>query len=149
MTLYIIFNLLYNVATILMLKQGGSNVLYLASTVLVPFSNVMFALPTCMPQHQPVHTTGRLGANAGHHARVDLISSRATDRFSVIREVVVLCRQDDRGSIRTSKGRADTYIERWRSPRACLGEPDGCCPDFQSGPARDAAAHLRATGAAS
>ena len=55
-TLYIIFNLLYNVATILMLKQGGSNVLYLASTVLVPISNVMFALP-CMPQHQPVHTT--------------------------------------------------------------------------------------------
>ena len=46
-TLYIIFNLLYNVATILMLKQGGSNVLYLASTVLVPISNVMFALP-CM-----------------------------------------------------------------------------------------------------
>ena len=30
--------------------------LYLASTVLVPISNVMFALP-CMPQHQPVHTT--------------------------------------------------------------------------------------------
>ena len=55
-TLYIFFNLLYNVATILMLKQGGSNVLYLASTVLVPISNVMFALP-CMPQHQPVHAT--------------------------------------------------------------------------------------------
>jgi len=59
-TLYIIFNLLYNVATILMLKQGGSNVLYLASTVLVPISNVMFALP-CMPQHQPVHTTDVYG----------------------------------------------------------------------------------------
>ena len=77
MTLYIIFNLLYNVATILMLKQGGT--LYLASMVLVPISNVMFALP-CMPQHQPAYTTdawGLLVIMAG----LTLCIEWTTDRF--------------------------------------------------------------------
>ena len=101
MTLYIIFNLLYNVATILMLKQGGSNVLYLASTVLVPISNVMFALP-CMPQHQPVHTTDVWGLLV---IMLGLTLHRAGGQIaSGYPNGGVLCRHEDRGSIRTSKG---------------------------------------------
>jgi len=51
---YMFFNLFYNILTIVILKKGSSNLLYLGSTVLVPISNAMFSLKI-MPGHQPLH----------------------------------------------------------------------------------------------
>lgn len=54
-TSYLAFNLIYNILMILILKLGSSNILWLASTVIVPVSNVAFSLQI-MPGHQPLHT---------------------------------------------------------------------------------------------
>ena len=51
---YTIFNVAYNVLTVVILKKGSSNLLYLGSTILVPVSNAMFSLK-CIPGHQPIH----------------------------------------------------------------------------------------------
>lgn len=50
---YILFNVLYNVLMILVLKYGSSNIMWMASTVIVPLSNVAFSLDF-MPNHQPL-----------------------------------------------------------------------------------------------
>lgn len=51
--LYLMFNVLYNILIIMILKYGSSNLLWLAMTVMVPMINVAFALPF-MPKHQPM-----------------------------------------------------------------------------------------------
>jgi hypothetical protein len=48
---YMAFNILYNVFIILILKYGGSNVLWLAMTLMVPLGNAAFALPF-VPGHR-------------------------------------------------------------------------------------------------
>jgi len=52
-SVYILFNLGYNVLIILILKYGSSNILWLAMTVMVPLANLSFALPF-MPNKQPI-----------------------------------------------------------------------------------------------
>ncbi|PRP72790.1 Drug/Metabolite Transporter (DMT) Superfamily [Planoprotostelium fungivorum] len=47
--LYILFNVLYNILIIMILKYGSANLLWLAMTIIVPLSNVTFALP--IPGH--------------------------------------------------------------------------------------------------
>lgn len=49
--IYMLFNILYNVFIILILKYGGSNVLWLAMTLMVPLGNAAFALPF-VPGHK-------------------------------------------------------------------------------------------------
>jgi len=44
-TLYMFFNVLYNILIIMILKYGSSNVLWLAMTIMVPMANVAFFLP--------------------------------------------------------------------------------------------------------
>ena len=122
--------------------------LYLASTVLVPISNVMFALP-CMPQHQPVHTTDVYGLLV---IMLGLTLYRAgwADRFSVIRKVVFSA--DKRTEpLFDIEGDVPTPILREvaQSPGVFRTGSDGRGSDLPSRPARDAAAHLRAAGAAS
>jgi hypothetical protein len=51
--LYIFFNVVYNVLIVVVLKYGSSNILWMASTVIVPLSNVAFSLDI-MPNHQPL-----------------------------------------------------------------------------------------------
>eukprot|EP00027_Filamoeba_sp_ATCC50430_P014784 CAMPEP_0168564636 /NCGR_PEP_ID=MMETSP0413-20121227/13360_1 /TAXON_ID=136452 /ORGANISM="Filamoeba nolandi, Strain NC-AS-23-1" /LENGTH=380 /DNA_ID=CAMNT_0008596339 /DNA_START=38 /DNA_END=1177 /DNA_ORIENTATION=- len=51
--LYLMFNVLYNILIIMILKYGSSNLLWLAMTVMVPLINVAFALPF-MPKHKPM-----------------------------------------------------------------------------------------------
>ncbi|KAJ1630840.1 hypothetical protein T492DRAFT_75193 [Pavlovales sp. CCMP2436] len=57
---YLIFNQLYNILIILMLKYGSANLLYLAMTLLVPLGNVAFALPF-MPNAQPLTVVNLIG----------------------------------------------------------------------------------------
>mmetsp|Transcript_24505 Transcript_24505/g.40565 ORF Transcript_24505/g.40565 Transcript_24505/m.40565 type:complete len:576 (-) Transcript_24505:417-2144(-) len=51
--MYIGFNVVYNVLLILILKYGSANILWLASTVMVPFGNIVFSLKF-VPGHQPL-----------------------------------------------------------------------------------------------
>ncbi|RHY29419.1 hypothetical protein DYB32_005151 [Aphanomyces invadans] len=59
-TIYIFFNVGYNLLIILMLKFGSANLLWLAMTIMVPLGNVAFTFPF-MPEHQPLHTTDVVG----------------------------------------------------------------------------------------
>mmetsp|Transcript_28229 Transcript_28229/g.35444 ORF Transcript_28229/g.35444 Transcript_28229/m.35444 type:complete len:604 (+) Transcript_28229:130-1941(+) len=51
--LYIFFNVGYNILLILILKYGSANILWLASTVMVPFGNIVFSFKF-VPGHQPL-----------------------------------------------------------------------------------------------
>jgi len=44
-TLYMFFNVMYNILIIMILKYGSSNILWLAMTILVPLANFAFVLP--------------------------------------------------------------------------------------------------------
>lgn len=59
-TVYIIFNLGYNILIILMLKFGSSNILWLCLTLQVPVANLVFAIPW-MPKSQPASLWNLLG----------------------------------------------------------------------------------------
>jgi hypothetical protein len=59
-SLYLVFNQLYNLLIVLMLKYGSANLLYLAMTLLVPLGNIAFALPF-MPQAQPLTLVNFVG----------------------------------------------------------------------------------------
>ncbi len=50
---YMVLNIVYNFLVILILKYGSSNILFMASTVIVPLSNVAFSMKF-MPGHQPM-----------------------------------------------------------------------------------------------
>jgi len=52
-TLYIFFNVLYNILIIMILKYGSANILWLAMTFMVPLANFSFSLPF-MPSPQPL-----------------------------------------------------------------------------------------------
>ncbi|KAH9113386.1 hypothetical protein LEN26_011531 [Aphanomyces euteiches] len=59
-TIYLFFNVGYNLLIILMLKFGSANILWLAMTIMVPLGNVAFTFPF-MPEHQPLKTTDVVG----------------------------------------------------------------------------------------
>ena len=54
------FNLLYNIFIILILKYGGSNILWLAMTIMVPLGNVAFSLKF-VPGNKPMRPTDIVG----------------------------------------------------------------------------------------
>jgi hypothetical protein len=57
---YIFFNVIYNILIIVILKYGSANILWLSSTVIVPFSNVAFSLPF-IPNNQPLQFVDVIG----------------------------------------------------------------------------------------
>ncbi len=57
---YLAFNMMLNVVLIIILKYGSANVLFLASTVMLPIGNVVFSLKF-MPGHQNLKPTDVLG----------------------------------------------------------------------------------------
>eukprot|EP00904_Undaria_pinnatifida_P007497 jgi/Undpi1/3878/HiC_scaffold_16.g07246.m1 len=59
-TMYLCFNLVYNVVLIVILKYGSANVLFLASTVMVPIGNVAFSLKF-VPHHQDLKISDTMG----------------------------------------------------------------------------------------
>lgn len=52
-SIYLVFNVVFNILIVIILKIGSSNIMYMASTVIVPLSNVAFSLHF-MPGHQPM-----------------------------------------------------------------------------------------------
>jgi len=59
-TLYLLFNVLYNILIIMILKYGSSNILWLAMTIMVPMVNFAFALPF-MPDPQSLTVYNDVG----------------------------------------------------------------------------------------
>jgi drug/metabolite transporter (DMT)-like permease len=52
-TVYLFFNVVFNFLIVVILKLGSANIMFMASTVIVPLSNVAFSLDF-MPGHQPL-----------------------------------------------------------------------------------------------
>jgi uncharacterized membrane protein len=52
--IYLFFNVVFNVLIIVILKHGSANIMWMASTVIVPLSNVAFSL-NFMPNHTTLH----------------------------------------------------------------------------------------------
>jgi len=50
---YLVFNIIFNLLIVVILKHGSANIMWMASTVIVPLSNVAFAMPW-MPHSQPM-----------------------------------------------------------------------------------------------
>jgi drug/metabolite transporter (DMT)-like permease len=59
-TTYLVFNIAYNYLIVVILKHGSANILWMASTVIVPLSNVAFSLKF-MPNSQPLKFWDILG----------------------------------------------------------------------------------------
>lgn len=59
-TIYLVFNQLYNLLILLLIKYGSSNLLWLALTLMVPLGNVAFTLPF-VPEHTGLHATDIVG----------------------------------------------------------------------------------------
>jgi uncharacterized membrane protein len=57
---YLFFNVIYNFLIVVILKLGSANILYMASTVIVPLSNVVFSLKF-IPGNQPLRTWDIIG----------------------------------------------------------------------------------------
>lgn len=52
-TIYLFFNVVFNFLIVVILKLGSANIMWMASTVIVPLSNVAFSMDF-MPGHQPL-----------------------------------------------------------------------------------------------
>lgn len=59
-SLYLLFNVLYNFLIVIILKYGSANILWLASTVIVPLSNVVFSLKF-VPNSKPMGSMDLVG----------------------------------------------------------------------------------------
>jgi len=59
-TLYLAFNLVYNVLIIMILKFGSANIMFMGSTALVPLTNALFACQW-IPGHKPLKLTDFIG----------------------------------------------------------------------------------------
>jgi hypothetical protein len=57
---YLCFNIVYNILIVVILKHGSANILWMASTVIVPLSNVAFSLDF-MPGHKPLKSMDIVG----------------------------------------------------------------------------------------
>jgi CRT-like, chloroquine-resistance transporter-like len=54
-TTYLCFNIVFNILIVVILKHGSANIMWMASTVIVPLSNVAFSLKI-MPGHKPLNS---------------------------------------------------------------------------------------------
>jgi hypothetical protein len=59
-SLYLSFNLVYNILIVVILKYGSANILWMASTVIVPLSNVAFSLKIT-PGNKPLNKMDIVG----------------------------------------------------------------------------------------
>ena len=57
---YLLFNVVFNILIVVILKHGSANIMWMASTVIVPLSNVAFSLDW-MPGHKPLNTFDVIG----------------------------------------------------------------------------------------
>jgi drug/metabolite transporter (DMT)-like permease len=59
-SMYILFNVMYNILVIVILKFGSANIMFLGSTALVPLTNALFCLHF-IPGHKPMQMTDFMG----------------------------------------------------------------------------------------
>lgn len=59
-SIYLVFNILYNILIIIIIKHGSSNMLWLAMTIMVPLGNIAFTLDF-MPDKQTLKVTDIVG----------------------------------------------------------------------------------------
>lgn len=59
-TSYLCFNIVFNILIVVILKHGSANIMWMASTVIVPLSNVAFSLKI-MPGHKPLNSFDIVG----------------------------------------------------------------------------------------
>lgn len=59
-SMYILFNVMYNILVIVILKFGSANIMFLGSTALVPLTNALFCLHF-IPGHKDMQVTDLLG----------------------------------------------------------------------------------------
>lgn len=59
-SLYLAFNVVYNILIVVILKHGSANILWMASTVIVPLSDIAFSLKF-MPGSRPLHFMDLVG----------------------------------------------------------------------------------------
>jgi hypothetical protein len=59
-TTYLCFNIVFNILIVVILKHGSANIMWMASTVIVPLSNVAFSL-NIMPGHKPLNNFDIVG----------------------------------------------------------------------------------------
>ena len=59
-SVYLAFNIGYNILLILILKYGSANILWMAMTIMVPLTNVAFSLHF-IPGHKPLKSTDIAG----------------------------------------------------------------------------------------
>ena len=78
-TIYLGFNLLYNILLIMILKYGSANILWLAMTIMVPLGNVVFSLDF-VPGHQPLKSTDVWGLTV---IMAGLVQYRFADKFKM------------------------------------------------------------------
>ena len=55
-SVYLVFNIAYNILIILILKFGSANILWLAMTIMVPLGSMSFSLDF-IPEHKPAKFT--------------------------------------------------------------------------------------------
>ena len=57
---YLLFNIIFNILIVVILKHGSANIMWMASTVIVPLSNLAFSMDF-MPGHKPLNSFDIVG----------------------------------------------------------------------------------------
>ena len=83
-TIYLVFNQLYNLLIILMLKYGSANLLYMALTLMVPLGNSLAYLLTYSLTHSFIHSLTHSLTHSFYQVtlRLRCHSSLATNRYN-------------------------------------------------------------------
>ena len=89
--LYLVFNVLYNFLIVVILKYGSANILWLASTMIVPMSNVVFSLKF-IPNSEPMGVMDIVGLIV---IMFGLIIYRFNNQLSEFYEYIVGTKIDD------------------------------------------------------
>lgn len=89
--LYLVFNVLYNFLIVIILKYGSANILWLASTMIVPMSNVVFSLKF-IPNSEPMGVMDIVGLIV---IMFGLVIYRFNNQLSEFYEYIVGTKIDD------------------------------------------------------
>jgi drug/metabolite transporter (DMT)-like permease len=89
--LYLVFNVLYNFLIVIILKYGSANILWLASTMIVPMSNVVFSLKF-IPNSEPMGVMDIVGLIV---IMFGLVIYRFNNQLSEFYEYIIGTKIDD------------------------------------------------------
>lgn len=107
-TIYLFFNVVYNFLIVVILKLGSANIMWMASTVIVPLSNVAFSLHF-MPGHRPLRFWDIIGLVVIMTGLIiyrfskDLLAVYARLTGSTTRDMDIITEEENRRSRRIAK----------------------------------------------